>query len=83
MKKIPLVLFVRSHSICLASSIWINQCYRDEIRVRDGMCVSDCQRILDDLADWAPDVDYLVPRLQKSGGQLWQMVRHTAGSSRI
>ena len=53
---IPFVRLVRLNRICLALPIRIDQWCANEVTVWNRMCVGNCQRVLEDLLDWTPDL---------------------------
>jgi hypothetical protein len=61
----------------------VDEADRHEIRVRNGVCVSDGERVLVDGLDGAPDVDDLVARGQELVGQLGQVERNAGAGGRV
>ena len=53
---IPSMVRVGSDRVCLARTIWVDQCYTDEVAFRNGLRVGHAERVLEDGADGAPDL---------------------------
>lgn len=74
---VPLVCWVRSHSVSLSGSIGVNQRDTDEVAVGDSVSIRDSQWVLVDGLYRAPDIDDLVTTLEKLVGFVREVVSNT------
>jgi hypothetical protein len=67
----------RSHRIGLSFAIGVYELDRNQLLIKDGICLCDTERVFEDWLDGPPDVYDLVASAKQSGSFGWEVVLDT------